>query len=145
MITLGWEIYELEELNKQGRQLMVDAASLSDKYEDCTCDIVVENIPRIFEVLRSKLQPFLKVLYRYLRKPASHVFVFMISPEERQSKPYALPVQCIPCAGISDAKVRELLNKIVKEMNCKKMKVAGMYSVALSCPYQKVSSCRIYF
>lgn len=32
MITLGWEIYELEELNKQGRQLMVDAASLSDMY-----------------------------------------------------------------------------------------------------------------
>ena len=125
LVELSWEIHELEELNKQGRQLMVDAASLSDKYEDPMSNLISENVPRIFEVFRSKLRPFIKVLFRYLREPASHVFVFMISPEERQSKPYALPVQCIPCAGLSDAKVRELMNKILKEMNRRGMKVVG--------------------
>ena len=57
MITLSWKIHELDELNKQGRQLMVDASSLSDKYEDCLCNPVLENIPRTFEEFRSRLKP----------------------------------------------------------------------------------------
>lgn len=125
MIALSWEIHELEELNKHGRQLMVDAAALSDKYNDPMSNLVSENVPRIFETFRLNLKPFIKLLYNYKRQQASHVFVFMISPEERQTKPYAFPIQCIPCAGISDAKVRELLNKIVQEMHFRKMKIVG--------------------
>lgn len=57
--------------------------------------------------------------------PATHILVFMISNEERSKKPYALPVQCIPYKGLSDAKVRELANKIIREMVKRKMNVAG--------------------
>ena len=49
----------------------------------------------------------------------------MISNEERDKKLYGLPVQCIPCKGLSDLKVRELANKIIHEMNARNMKVAG--------------------
>lgn len=51
----------------------------------------------------------------------------MISSEERQKKPYALPVQCLPYKSLSDAKVRELENKIIRVMSHHNMKVAGIY------------------
>ena len=46
--------------------------------------------------------------------------VFMVSPEERNRKPYALPVQCIPYKGLTDAKVRHLANKVIHEMTLRK-------------------------
>ena len=49
----------------------------------------------------------------------------MISPEERNQKPYALPVQCMAYKGLSDSKVRELANKVITEMIKMKMKAAG--------------------
>ena len=50
----------------------------------------------------------------------------MISNEERSKRSYALPIQCIPYKGLSDAKVQELANKIIREMVKRKMKVTGM-------------------
>jgi len=56
---------------------------------------------------------FITGLTRHQRITATHVLDFMISNEEQ---PYALPIQCIPYKGISDAKVRELANKVIHEM-----------------------------
>ena len=50
----------------------------------------------------------------------------MISAEDRQRKPYALPVQRIPYKGMRDTMVSELANKIISEMVKQKMNVAGM-------------------
>ena len=49
----------------------------------------------------------------------------MISCEERRSKPYALPVQCIPYKGLDDMKIHELANNVIQEMVKRNMKVAG--------------------
>ena len=49
----------------------------------------------------------------------------MISNEERRTKPYAIPIQCIPYVGISDSKVRQLANNIIQKMVDRNMKVAG--------------------
>ena len=50
----------------------------------------------------------------------------MISNEEiNRQKPYALPVQCLPYKGLSDAKVWKLANEIINEMIRRGMKVAG--------------------
>jgi len=38
-------------------------------------------------------------LSRQKRTAATHLFVVMISPEGRQRKPYALPIQCVPYTG----------------------------------------------
>jgi len=59
------------------------------------------------------------------RTAATHILVFMISHEEQWKRPYAIPVQCIPYKGLSDAKVRELANKVINEMTNRGMKVAG--------------------
>ena len=40
-------------------------------------------------------------------------------------KPYAILVQCIPSAGLSDAKVRQLLNKLIEQMTIRGMKIRG--------------------
>lgn len=53
----------------------------------------------------------------------------MISPEERNSKPYAIPIQCMPCAGLKDNELRELLNKIVQEMTARSMKISGEFNI----------------
>ena len=61
--------------------------------------------------------------------------VVMISPEERTTKPYAIPIQCIPCKSLKDSEVRQIANRIIKEMVSRKFKVAGTYY------YTPVCSC----
>jgi len=39
------------------------------------------------------------------------------------------PVQCIPYKGLTDAKVRELANKLIVEMTKREMHVAGEYII----------------
>ena len=116
MFALSWQIKELEDLNAQGRKLIVSASVLIEKCEDSLCDYVAENISRQLQLFRDSLYLFVKNVTQHRRHPATHIFVFMISPEERRMKPYAIQVQCIPCAGLSDAKVRELLNKLIEQM-----------------------------
>ena len=52
----------------------------------------------------------------FQRSPATHVFVFMVSSESRSKKPYSLPVQCIPYAGLIEVELRRLINDLCKEM-----------------------------
>ena len=61
---------------------------------------------------------FIQAASRHMRTSATHVLVFMISPEERK----ALPVQCVAYIGLSECEVRELANKVITEMIKRKMK-----------------------
>ena len=88
---------------------------------------VQDNIPSQLSSLCQKLTSFIKGITRHQRTAATHVLVFMISAEDRRKRPYALPVQCIPYKGLTDAKIRELANKIIVEMTKRKMNVAGGY------------------
>ena len=54
----------------------------------------------------------------------------MSSTEERNRKPYALPVQCMPYKGLKDSEVMDIGNKVIQEMHKQGMKVAGMYFVS---------------
>ena len=73
-----------------------------------------------------------------------HTFVFMISPEQQDRKPYALPVQCIPYTSLKHGVCRQLVNNIIIEMTKRGMKVAGLCNktLILTC----VSDCtfRVY-
>jgi len=75
--------------------------------------------------IRGKTVAFITSITRHQRTPASHILVLMISNEERNKKPYALPVQCILYKGLSDSKVRQIANKVISEMAKRGMKVAG--------------------
>ncbi len=45
-------------------------------------------------------------MYRQKRTPASHVFVLMISSEQRRVKPYAIPIQCLPYTSMDHTTMR---------------------------------------
>jgi len=63
---------------------------------------VDENMPKCLRSFCTDLTQFIKNIFVHQRESASHIFVFMISPEERNTKPYALPIQCIPYTGIKE-------------------------------------------
>ena len=103
----------------------MDVNGLIEKLQDEHCDWREENIPRRLTTIRQRVTTFIRGTTRHKRTAATHVLVFMISPEERNQKPYALPVQCLPYKGLSDAKARDLANKVIHEMVQRNMKVSG--------------------
>lgn len=127
LFALGWTIDEMSRLNEDGRKLLVQCKVIMEQHAtlSLTGDIVGINIPRQLADLRSRCTQFVKGVTRSKRTAATHLMVFMISHERRDRKPYALPVQCIPYVGMSDAKMRCLANKIIEEMVKRKMKIAG--------------------
>lgn len=125
MINLAWKIKELTDLNESGRNLLVEVNTLICNLEDVNYNQEERNIPRQLTQIRQKLRTFIKAVTRHQCTAATHVLIFMISPEERNKKPYALPVQCLPYKGLSDMKVRSLANEVIEEMVKRGMKVAG--------------------
>ncbi len=75
--------------------------------------------------------PFHAALSRQKRTAATHLFVVMISPEERQKKPYALPIQCIPYTGLTEKVARNIVNEVLKEMRDRGMQATGNYACSL--------------
>ena len=123
MISLSWKIKELDELNEIGRKLHVEIEALCKRIDQCLWQ--QENIPKRLKGIRKDMVSFIKGITRHQRTAATHILVFMISNEERRKKPYAIPVQCIPYKSLSDFKVRELANQVIREMTNRKMKVVG--------------------
>lgn len=120
---MAWKVKELSELNETGRELYRKISLLANKVRE---DVQTqENIPSQLTTVRTKLLAFIKGVTRHQRTPATHVLVFMISSEDRRKKPYALPIQCIPYKGLTDAKICWLANNIISEMVKQKMNVAG--------------------
>ena len=128
MIALSWKVKELNDLGESGRQVYAEVKALTSRLQ-VGVGSREENIPRSLQTIRQKATSFVKGLVRHQRTAATHVLVFMISNEERNKKPYALPIQCLPYKGLSDNKVHELANRIITEMVKRKMKVVGNYRV----------------
>ena len=70
--------------------------------------------------------PFTKQVVKFKHTPATYILVLMISLEERNKKPYALPVQCLAYVSLGDMAVRRICDVLIKEMDDRGMKVAGM-------------------
>ena len=115
---------ELSKLMVNGRKLLTQCKTMKDQ-QRLSSDPARVNIPRQLSDLRSECTHFVKGITRFKRTAATHLMVFMISHEHRDRKPYALPVQCLPYTGLSEAKMRSLANEIIKEMVKRNMKVAG--------------------
>ena len=121
MYTLGWTVDELDRLVKEGRQLHAEISTLRSSIR--ALQEAEEKIVRRLTKLHPRLMEFIKQSTHQRRVAATHVLVIMISPEAK--KPYALPVQCIPYAGMPHQTLRTLLNTLVKEMVNRNMSVAG--------------------
>lgn len=127
-MSLAWDVKQLEDLDKEGRKLKITCQTIKDKVDDNVFDWVHSNIAGQLTSLRKALELYVRRISRFRRTPATHVLVVMISPEERNKKPYAIPIQCIPYAGLGDLKLRSIVDKVIEQMTTRGMKVAGKMS-----------------
>ena len=127
MFGIVWKVEELKQLYAECRSLRTELNVIMDMVRDPETDFEQSNIPRRLTNLKGRLSASVKATYKYRRTPATHVFVFMISPEQRNQKPYALPVQCIPCTSLKESEIRQLTSELAAEMVKRGMKVVGEY------------------
>ena len=149
MLALIWDVDELKRLNDEGRNLRMEVSAVLDiaSMSDVTCR--EQNLPQKLASIRTRLCGFVKGLYRFKRTPASHMFVMMISSELHDTKPYALPVQCLPYSGLKERDMWHMVTRIVKEMVTIGMAVAGKctkahwYSMKIICHPTTFSSWQV--
>jgi len=125
MFSLSWDIEELKALSNQGRSIHHDLLVCIDCCNAEQFDQL--NVPRKLTTVRRQLLDFVKRTVHFQRTPATHIFVFMLSSNIRDRKPYALPVQCVPYAGLKEVHIRRLITNLCESMNSYGMKVAGIY------------------
>lgn len=126
MLKLARDLQELSALNEVGRELRVECEVLADKLRDPAYDPIKCNLARELTTVCEKTTSFVWRVSRYLRTPATHLLV-VISAEDRKTKPYAIPVQCIVYNSLKDVEIRCIANKVVQEMHKRGMNVAGKY------------------
>ena len=102
-------------------------SAVMKKVTEKSC-VVEDNVARQLSTIREELSVAVKKLSKHQRTVATHIFVFMLSPEKRNVKPYALPIQCLPIRVLKDMTLRDLTNKIISLMIERNMKVAGKCS-----------------
>lgn len=105
--------------------LIATASSLQNVTATCDYTSQDQNVASQLNDFRSALSSFVRSLSRHQRMQATHLFVFMISCDKRDTKPYAVPVQCLPYNSLPHSKLRHLINELIKEMESRGMKVAG--------------------
>ena len=88
----------------------------------------LHNVPNKLVSIWSRLLQFVKRVEHFKRAPASHVFVLMISAEQRNRKSYAVPVQCVPYVGLKENDVRNLVSVLCRQMIHYGMKISGMFN-----------------
>ena len=119
-----WDVEELKSLTDEGHSINRELLACIDlcetgMFEQC-------NVPQKLTTLRKRLLDFNKRTVHFRRTPATHIFVLMLSSDVRDRKPYALPVQCVPYAGLKEVTIRRLITRLCEAMNSYGMKVAGM-------------------
>ncbi len=123
LYALGWNVDELSRLNQQCRSLLVEVSTLEESIKDQSSPSL--GLQYAVVKLQDTLKEFVKAVTRHQRTPATHVLVTMISPSERNRKPYALPIACIPYVGLSEAKARSHISMVAEEMSKQGVCVEG--------------------
>lgn len=125
MFAAGWKVEELKKLKEDCQTLIVSIGTTKDVIARQDADFVETNVARTLSKLRESLRTFIRELSRQQRHMATHIFVLMISCEQRNIEPYAIPVQCLPYHSINQRQLRQLVCTLIKEMTSRGMKVAG--------------------
>lgn len=126
LFSAGWTIEELQKLIEDHQNVTVNINALVGLLEDNESVPPGINQSQSLANIREQLTTFVRSLYRHKRRPASNVYVMMISSEQRHVKPYALPIQLIPYKSVNENTMRALVGEIVKVMRSLGMKVVGM-------------------
>ena len=125
LFAVGWKVEELKRLVDSCQQLIATVSSIIGVLDDPLIDMDEANIAQRLHKVRENAYTSTRDVSRHQRVPASHIFVMMIASEQRNIKPYALPVQCVPYHSINQQLMRKLVNNLVKEMHSRGMKVCG--------------------
>lgn len=128
MFTLSWEIEELKNLIEEVRKIHPTISTIIEHLKISDFNLRENNIPRQLGNIRDMLVKIVKSVSRFKRTAATHMFVVMISSELRNRKPYALPIQCLPCGGLKESDIRRIVIEVVKAMVDRDMKVCGKYN-----------------
>ena len=119
--SLSWDIKELKDISKECRKMYSDLTECINN--TCTSELFHQsNVPRKLAQIREKLCEL-----------TTHIFVLMISSDVRDKKPYALPVQWFPYAGLKEFDIRRLVSELCKKMISLGMKVSGNSSIMCIC------------
>ena len=100
MFSLAWDIQELKKTHDECHKFISKLSNLSLSISKSDYD-TKSNVPYKLSSLQESLK-ILKAIFWYKRKPATHAFIFKIASDRRDTKPYAMHVQCIPCAGLME-------------------------------------------
>ena len=131
MFALCWDIDELSRLRDDLQGVRVDIGSLLEVLFNPTVELEYVNIPSKVGAIREKLVKIMKSVTRFKRIPATHIFIVMLSCELRDHKPYAIPVQCLPCKVLKESEIRRIINNVLKEMTARKMSGTGEFFILL--------------
>ena len=126
LFAAGWKVEELRQLVDHFQNVIRSVTTVNSTIADDAIDKIETNIARQLSGIRETATTLSRDLSRHKRVSATHIFVMMISCEQRNVKPYSLPVQCLPYHSINQQKLRQLISKLVKEMTSRGMKVAGL-------------------
>ena len=133
MFSLSWDIEELKYLNDECRKMYSEIVECTNA---CTSEMFQQrNIPQRLTQIRKKLCDLRKRITHFKRIPATHIFVLMISSDTRDKKPYALPVQWFPYAGLKETDIRRLISNLCSKMVSLGMKISGTLQIFIRwCP-----------
>lgn len=126
--SLNWEIVEFQTLLEQAS---VFKQKIEDLIRNLNHDQQLPVVPnwRLWVKESPGYLQYLRNLFKKKRTCATHIMVFMVADEQRNSKPYAIPVQYIPYKGIRDQEVRDLTKGIKVQMTNADLKVVGELSI----------------
>lgn len=123
LFALGWDVEgykHLIELNASLSGLCTDIVNrINGPWNDR------KNVSKDVAVLRKKLEEYVKGIYIKKREAASHLLLFMVSDEQRNFKPYAVPVRVLKYSSIKDSKLRSLQDELKVAMKGLGMIVVG--------------------
>ena len=127
LFDAGWKVEELKNLVDCYQRTIAIVASVTEVVADSSLNLMDLNIARRLSNIHDAVTGLIRDLSRHHRAAATHIFVFMISSEQREAKPYALPVQCIPYKSLNQQHMRQLVSNLIKEMTSRGMKIAGKF------------------
>ncbi|OWF38671.1 hypothetical protein KP79_PYT23083 [Mizuhopecten yessoensis] len=113
---LNWEVVECNTLLQQCLEFISKLKSDSDSRAN------IKSISQEYPI-------YLKNLFKKKRTAATHILVIAISDEQRNIKPYALPIQYLPYKSLRDQYVRDITEPIKIALTLTGINVVGLVEV----------------
>ncbi|KXJ23255.1 hypothetical protein AC249_AIPGENE6161 [Exaiptasia diaphana] len=111
LFSLAWDVLGYETLLKENVEFQNKIAGMQLLIQNSTI-----NISAKLHQLTREITSYSKGVYAKQRMAATHIFVFMISEEQRNQKPYAIPVRFFSYHSVTDKRIGELKKEIVEAM-----------------------------